>query len=705
MSNIQITENESGKYSPEWFYNEAQKPEWIAFIRKADTLHENFINHFGIEHLKSLSGKELLTSLFYNDKGNKLNLCYVLEMDKDMREIFGSIAGGAAYKFGLFFHKKTQSWTCGSPAKPVKLTENEAIQKAEEIRNDLVAGAEIISSFGPLNSTADYEQLYKQLEHISGINTVWRMKYYQMLFPILFAPFYGQDIQLDVLHFLNQTPSEIPFIRMGQIALFSKKCNIPGIVFGHIWGRSTNHNNKSNDSETNTLSDKKHKLHYWMYTVFDDTSWMECQQKEIMVLGMDDIGDYSQYDSKESLRQELISTYDNSTSRKNQALMAWNFANKLAINDVVFAKRSNTLVGKGIVTGDYIFDDSRQEYKNIRTVKWLQISEWEHPGKSVAKRLTDITPYTDYIEKLITIFTPDELDDVDTQPEVDYPEYSSADFLSDVYMSEQDYETLVNVLKMKKNIILQGAPGVGKTFTAKRLAYSIIGAKNPDRVQMIQFHQSYSYEDFIEGYRPTENGFTIKKGSFYKFCKLAEEDDENDYFFIIDEINRGNLSKIFGELFMLIEKDKRGIELQLLYSDENFSVPPNVYIIGMMNTADRSLAMLDYALRRRFSFFTMKPGFNAPGFQAYQDSRKSDDFNKLIACVKQLNSKIAEDISLGEGFCIGHSYFCSLTPETANTQTLSSIVEYELIPLLKEYWFDEPANVIDWGDRLRSAVK
>ncbi len=705
MSNIQITENESGKYSPEWFYNEAQKPEWIAFIRKADTLHENFINHFGIEHLKSLSGKELLTSLFYNDKGNKLNLCYVLEMDKDMREIFGSIAGGAAYKFGLFFHKKTQSWTCGSPAKPVKLTENEAIQKAEEIRNDLVAGAEIISSFGPLNSTADYEQLYKQLEHISGINTVWRMKYYQMLFPILFAPFYGQDIQLDVLHFLNQTPSEIPFIRMGQIALFSKKCNIPGIVFGHIWGRSTNHNNKSNDSETNTLSDKKHKLHYWMYTVFDDTSWMECQQKEIMVLGMDDIGDYSQYDSKESLRQELISTYDNSTSRKNQTLMAWNFANKLAINDVVFAKRSNTLVGKGIVTGDYIFDDSRQEYKNIRTVKWLQISEWEHPGKSVAKRLTDITPYTDYIEKLITIFTPDELDDVDTQPEVDYPEYSSADFLSDVYMSEQDYETLVNVLKMKKNIILQGAPGVGKTFTAKRLAYSIIGAKNPDRVQMIQFHQSYSYEDFIEGYRPTENGFTIKKGSFYKFCKLAEDDDENDYFFIIDEINRGNLSKIFGELFMLIEKDKRGIELQLLYSDENFSVPPNVYIIGMMNTADRSLAMLDYALRRRFSFFTMKPGFNTIGFQTYQDSLKSDAFKKLISCIKQLNSKIAADISLGEGFCIGHSYFCGLTAKTATVRTLTSIIEYELIPLLKEYWFDEPEKIIDWSDRLRSTVK
>ena len=534
---------------------------------------------------------------------------------------------------------------------------------------------------------------------------VWRMKYYQMLFPTLFAPFYGQDIQLRVLHFLNQKPSDIPFIRMGQISLYARKCNVPGVVFAHIYGKNVGYTNDTDDSDTNTLSDKKHKTHYWMYTVFDNKSWNECQQKGIMVLGMDDIGDYSQFASKEALRQELIDVYDSSTSRKNQALMAWNFVNTVSVNDVIFAKRSNTLVGKGIVTGGYVFDDLRQEYKNVRTVKWLQVGEWEHPGNAVAKRLTDITPYTDYIEKLTAIFAPDELDDVDTQPEIDYPTYSSVDFLSDVYMNEQDYKTLVNVLKMKKNIILQGAPGVGKTFTAKRLAYSIIGAKNPDRVQMIQFHQSYSYEDFIEGYRPTENGFTIKKGSFYKFCKLAEEDDENDYFFIIDEINRGNLSKIFGELFMLIEKDKRGIELQLLYSDENFSVPANVYIIGMMNTADRSLAMLDYALRRRFSFFTMKPGFNTPGFQAYQDSLKNDAFNKLIACVKQLNSQIVEDISLGEGFCIGHSYFCGLTPETANTQTLSSIVEYELIPLLKEYWFDEPAKIVDWSDRLRSAVK
>ena len=151
----------------------------------------------------------------------------------------------------------------------------------------------------------------------------------------------------------------------------------------------------------------------------------------------------------------------------------------------------------------------------------------------------------------------------------------------------------------------------------------------------------------------------LNKGAFYNFCKKAEIDSDNEYFFIIDEINRGNLSKIFGELFMLIEKDKRGIQLQLLYSGEKFAVPKNVYIIGMMNTADRSLAMLDYALRRRFAFYEMCPGFDTDGFREYRMSLGSNRFDRLINCVESLNKVIAADESLGDGFCIGHSYFCN----------------------------------------------
>ena len=230
-----------------------------------------------------------------------------------------------------------------------------------------------------------------------------------------------------------------------------------------------------------------------------------------------------------------------------------------------------------------------------------------------------------------------------------------------------------------------------------------MGEKDKERVRMIQFHQSYSYDDFIMGFRPSETGFELKKGAFYSFCKAAEIDSENDYFFIIDEINRGNLSKIFGELFMLIENDKRGVELQLLYSDEKFSVPENVHIIGMMNTADRSLAMLDYALRRRFAFYEMKSGFKTEGFQRYQSELAHPKFDKLIQSVENLNAVISADESLGEGFIIGHSFFCNLYDSTE--ENLNSIVEFELIPLLKEYWFDEPSKVNDWISTLRGAIK
>ena len=283
--------------------------------------------------------------------------------------------------------------------------------------------------------------------------------------------------------------------------------------------------------------------------------------------------------------------------------------------------------------------------------------------------------------------------------------YTREDFLKEVFVSAEDYNRLATILRLKKNIILEGAPGVGKTFIADRLAYSLMGEKAIDRVKMVQFHQSYSYEDFIMGFRPSASGFELRKGPFYQFCKQAEGDESNDYFFIIDEINRGNLSKIFGELFMLIEMDKRGRDLQLLYSDEQFSIPENLYIIGMMNTADRSLAMLDFALRRRFAFFELKPGFDSDGFKEYQSHLKNEKFDALINTVKHLNEIIASDESLGEGFCIGHSYFCNLIPNSIDQQVLSSIVEYELIPLLKEYWFDEPSLVKEWSGNLRSAIK
>ncbi|HJJ64568.1 MAG TPA: AAA family ATPase [Methanocorpusculum sp.] len=250
---------------------------------------------------------------------------------------------------------------------------------------------------------------------------------------------------------------------------------------------------------------------------------------------------------------------------------------------------------------------------------------------------------------------------------------------------------------------MQGAPGVGKTFIAKRLAYSILGEKQSKYIECVQFHQNYSYEDFIMGFRPSASGFELKKGPFYNFCKKANEDKENDYFFIIDEINRGNLSKIFGELFMLIENDKRGVSLQLLYSDEKFDVPENVYIIGMMNTADRSLAILDYALRRRFAFYELSPAFSSEGFRKYREEIDNPKFDRLIDSIENLNKVIENDDSLGRGFRIGHSYFC--TKQDVDDMWLNSVITYEILPLLSEYWFDEPSKVKSWEHTLRSSIQ
>lgn len=286
--------------------------------------------------------------------------------------------------------------------------------------------------------------------------------------------------------------------------------------------------------------------------------------------------------------------------------------------------------------------------------------------------------------------------------------YTSANFLAEVYTDQKSLDDLLGLLQIKKNLILQGAPGVGKTYSAKRLAYTMMGSKDDSRIQVIQFHQNYSYEDFILGYKPNEQGgFTLQTGVFYDFCERAAQDKDRPYFFIIDEINRGNMSKIFGELLQLIELDYRDTKIKLAYNQREFSVPSNLHIIGMMNTADRSLAMIDYALRRRFSFYTMKPAFEQPSFIQYVNTVQSAKLVALLTKILELNKEIASDTSLGEGFVIGHSYFCGLEnkSESEVNMQLSAIVRYDILSTLSEYWFDNEDQYKNWEKKLRDIIE
>lgn len=277
--------------------------------------------------------------------------------------------------------------------------------------------------------------------------------------------------------------------------------------------------------------------------------------------------------------------------------------------------------------------------------------------------------------------------------------YTDEKFLSEVYVTEDDLADMKALLERKKNLILQGSPGTGKTFCARRLAWAMMGCQDDSRITFVQFHQSTTYDDFVCGYRPDSNGgFDIKDGPFVKACREALRDSERPYFVIIDEINRANISKVLGELLMLIEADHRGDSVLLTISNKELAVPKNLYIIGMMNTADRGLALIDYALRRRFAFFDMTPALGHPKFLEQFGEGGDPRIVALVKAVEEVNKDIAADAALGEGFRIGHSYFCG-------AKDARLVLRYELAPLVREYWFDDPKKVRQELDKLEQAVK
>jgi 5-methylcytosine-specific restriction protein B len=443
--------------------------------------------------------------------------------------------------------------------------------------------------------------------------------------------------------------------------------------------------------------------------------WDEFYRDGIVGIGWDSLGDLTGYATRRAIEQALQAHDQSPGRRSNDALCCWEFANVVQPGDLVVAKQGRfKLLGVGRVKSDYMHRPDRAEYQHVREVQWLRRGVTEFEETMIVKTLTNITPYSDFTQRVLaavgepgllqelygTDFHNDGGDEPETpapKPTVELEDFDRATALQRLFMSEQQFDGILDQLRRKKNVILQGPPGVGKTFVAQTLAYALMGKADTERVQMVQFHQSYGYEEFVQGLRPTPTGaFVARKGVFQAFCQRAAE-DARPWVFIIDEINRGNLSKIFGELMMLIEADKRDerYALPLAYDDPGtpkFFVPPNVHIIGLMNTADRSLAMVDYALRRRFAFVSLRPEIGSAKFKAYLVERSVPVAlaEELIRCVQRLNDKIRQDAAdLGEGFCIGHSYFCPPEGMTDPKVWLESVFEYDIRPLLVEYWMEQ----------------
>jgi hypothetical protein len=456
----------------------------------------------------------------------------------------------------------------------------------------------------------------------------------------------------------------------------------------------------------------------WLIAVGRDAEfWEEFRDAELIGIGWDYLGDLQAYESIDAVRAAIRARRGPDDSEPVMDSRAcWQFSHEMKPGDIVFVRKGRSrVIGYGTVASDYRFLPQRKKFRHVRDVSWIWTGDARIDRKLQVKTLTEITIYDKQVAMLrkavdavADVALPDPTAKAarpDDDDDADAPVYGVEDAVADLFRSKEELIRLRDLVLHRKNLILTGPPGVGKTYVARRLAYLVAGIIDDGAIRMVQFHQSYGYEDFVQGYRPAPGGgFVRRDGPFLEFCQLARQDADGKYILIIDEINRGNLSKILGELMMLLEADKRGPEWQtrLAYSsaEESFFVPPNVYIIGTMNTADRSLAFVDYALRRRFAFFELGPQLADPRFEAWLSANGAPA--TLIARIRErvgkVNAEINEDPQLGAGYLIGHSYFTAL-PEGAapDDEWYERIVTFEIEPLLREYYFDRL-------DRAKAAV-
>ncbi len=665
------------------------------------TYYTTFRNKFGPERLARLDGEALLETM--HSHGTKDSLVYWLEFkdDEELPSLFGSISGGSAYKFGIFRKKETGAWTTGSHQKPVTLTVEEAILIARRNRDQFIKGAELLAALPAHGSIADYEQLQLGLERVApDVNdTSWGHKYFSLLYPDKLDDFHNPDYARFHLIKLLQLPPQ----RTGRYLTAGYFVSIAHVLQMPINILATLLNERDGRDVHN----------YWRIGTakYNDgkikpkDQWPAMRDGNFCSVGWT-IGDLSSItrddDGKELLRAMLKSQYpDVLPAAIGKSLrQLFDFRWNIALGDLILASDGAAVLSVGRVTGGYQYKQN-SEYPHHLPVEWLSLEEWQQPDQNpdIEGKLTSIYR----MKRAINLIEAERhiLNTVIQPPKPPLPGPVPLKPLTGIPGCIQA------VLERKGQVILYGPPGTGKTYWARYTVLELaarssfqttFGALTLDqklavigdehsRVRICSFHPTYGYEDFLEGLRPeTTSGqmhFVPRAGIFKRLCEDAATAPSEKFYLIIDEMNRGDVPRIFGELLTILEQDKRGIPLLLPLTQEQFQVPENVYIIGTMNTADRSIALLDTALRRRFGFIELLPDLAA--------LKKAEVGGiPLGPWLEALNSRIREHVgSDARNLQIGHAYLMEKGQPIADFVTLAHVIQDDILPLLEEYCYED----------------